>query len=233
MNYSRTLSAARAAVVSMALGAISLPSHASLIITEFLADPASDSAGDANGDGTRSSYQDEFVELVNTAASALDISNWTLSDSTDVRHVFPASSLIPAGGSLVVFGGGTPTGIPGWVYTASSGRLSLNNGGDTISLMNAATLITSLTYGSEGGENEALTRDPFPTADFVPHSEIPGANGALFSPGSLATGMPYAAASDSTEPPAVSVPEPGTLALFAGGVIGLTVCGRRKTAAGA
>ena len=49
------------------------------VINEFLADPASGSAGDANGDGTRSFSEDEFVEIVNDTGSDVDISGLTLS----------------------------------------------------------------------------------------------------------------------------------------------------------
>src|SRR5262245_38769263 len=61
-----------------------------VFINEILADPD----GDANGDGVVSGTQDEFVELVNVSGSFLDISGWTLSDASGVRHTFPPGSVV-------------------------------------------------------------------------------------------------------------------------------------------
>jgi len=163
-------------------------------INEFLADPASGSAGDANGDGVRDASQDEFVEIVNISGSDADISGWTLSDGFSVRHTFPAGSVVPDGCSIVVFGGGTPTGAFGIsvVQTASGGSLGLNNGGDSITLNNGTVDIASVSYGSEGGTDQSLTRDPDITgAGFVGHSVATGSGGALFSPGTLADGTQF------------------------------------------
>ena len=38
-------------------------------------------------------------------ATPLDISGYTISDLVDVRHTFPAGTVVPAGGAVVVFGG--------------------------------------------------------------------------------------------------------------------------------
>ena len=104
-----------------------------VVINEISADPDS-SAGDANGDGTAHFSEDEFVEIVNVSGADLDISGWTISDAVGVRHMFPAGSVITNGCSVVVFGGGTPTGSFGnsLVQTSSSGQLGLNNGGDSL-----------------------------------------------------------------------------------------------------
>lgn len=155
----------------------------SVVINEIHADPASDLSGDANGDGTRDSGDDEFVELVNTGAGALDISGWTLSDGVSTRHTFPAGTVLAAGQAIVVFGGGTPTGAFGasLVQTASSGSLSLNNGGDTVTLADTlAAVIATEIYGSAGGDNQSLTRSPDLTGEFVKHTTV---DTALFSPG--------------------------------------------------
>ena len=70
--------------------------QASIIINEFLADPASGLAGDANGDGVRSTSNDEFVELFNGGDLTVDLTAWLLGDSTKIRHVFrPALNLRP------------------------------------------------------------------------------------------------------------------------------------------
>lgn len=166
---------------------------ASLVINEIHADPAGDLSGDANGDGVRDATQDEFVELVNIGASALDISSWTLSDAVAVRHTFPANTILNPDQAIVVFGGDTPTGGFGGavVQTASSGALGLNNGGDTVTVNDGAQDVATQTYGSEGGGNQSLTRDPDRTGTFVQHSSATGAGGALFSPGTLIDETPF------------------------------------------
>ncbi len=131
-------------------------------INEILADPPADAAGDANGDGERDAADDEFVEIVNCGIVPVDMSGWRLSDGTSVRHVFPESGFIVAPGEFVtVFGGGTPTGFPGKVETATSGGLGLANTGDVISLGDAeGSLVDIHSYGSEGGDDESLIRYP-------------------------------------------------------------------------
>ncbi len=66
-----------------------------LIFNEILADPASDDAGDSNGDGTRSSSQDEFVELANVSADTLDLTGWMLGDDEAINFTFPAGYKLP------------------------------------------------------------------------------------------------------------------------------------------
>ena len=168
-----------------------------LVINEILADPAADLPGDANGDGVRDGSDDEFVEIVNNSDSDMDISGWTLSDAVGVRHTFPAGSVIPANCAIVVFGGGTPTGRFGGavVQTASGGTLGLNNGGDTITLNDGSADRVSAAYGSEGGDNQSLTRDPDITGGFVKHSTAAGSGGALFSPGTMIDGSSFAGCS--------------------------------------
>lgn len=185
-----------ALVVSL-LATVSQPASAGhgadVVINEIHADPAGDISGDANGDGVRHFGDDEFVEIYNSSGSALDISGWTLSDAFSVRHVFPASTIIPEDCAIVVFGGGAPAGVFGGaiVQTASTTALGLNNGGDTVTLNDGSDNVAE-GYGSEGGNNESLTRDPDITGSFVGHSSATGANGALFSPGAMIDGSIFA-----------------------------------------
>lgn len=165
------------------------------VINEIHADPATGNQGDANGDGVRDSTQDEFVEIVNTSGADADISGWTLSDAVGVRHTFPAGSVVADGCSIVIFGGGVPTGAFGisQVQTASSGALGLNNGGDSATLNNGVTDVATAGYGSEGGDNQSLTRDPDISGalPLVRHSDATGSGGALFSPGTPIDGSQF------------------------------------------
>jgi len=155
----------------------------SLVINEINADPdATD--GDANGDGTVDTTEDEFVEIYNTSSASIDISDYTIADANSVRHTFPAGTILPANSFITVFGGGTPTGINGLSQVASTGSFGLNNGGDSVILAdnNGVTLI-NITYGGEAGNNQSIGRSPDFTGPFVEHSTITSNGGALFSPG--------------------------------------------------
>ncbi|MDB3976913.1 lamin tail domain-containing protein [Flavobacteriaceae bacterium] len=164
-----------------------------LIINEFLADP-NGASGDANGDAVVSTSQDEFIEIYNTTLIDIDVSGYMINDSSGLRHTFTSGSVIPAGEVIVVFGGGTPTNIPCLSQTASVGFLGLNNGGDTITLFDASSVVvTSYSYGSEGGDNQSLGRDVDITGDFIKHSQITS-NPVDFSPGRYnETNIPFSA----------------------------------------
>jgi hypothetical protein len=165
-----------------------------LLINEVLYDPAADAAGDANGDGVRDPLADEFVELFNSNP-ALDISGFTLSDAAQVRHTFPAGTIVPSNGVIVVFGGGNPTGSFGGaiVQTATEGQLNLNNAGDILTLRDSLGNVVAVfdINGLSGNPDEAYSRNPDITGDFVQHATIPAANGALFSPGRKVDGSNF------------------------------------------
>jgi len=171
---------------------IDSPGCIPLIINEVHYDPASDITGDANGDGTRDSAEDEFIEFYNDSSVPLDISGYTVSDGAQLRHTFPASTIIPANKMLVVFGGGTPTGSFGGstIQTASEGELNLSNSGDVITIENTNGDVVLIYSSSDTlinhGSNQSVTRSPDFTGGFVLHTD---ANAALlFSPGLLLDG---------------------------------------------
>ena len=113
--------------------------EANVVISEVLADPPNGLAGDANGDSKRDTYEDEFIELYNTGSEAVDISGWRLGDSSalDTFFQFPADVVIAPGSFLVLFGGGTPTGFTGPVYTDDGkiGGNGLTNDGEDVHLI--------------------------------------------------------------------------------------------------
>lgn len=172
-----------------------------IVINELLADPPDGLEGDANHDGVRSGTDDEFIEIVNTSNSALDISGWSIRTKTltgtneTVRHKFAPNSLIPAGDAIVIFGGGAPDADNpqfggSQVLKASSGSLSLSNNGIKVSLRDASdNFIAQFTYGATDdgftGDsiNQSITRSPDIAGDFTRHTQAAGADGRLFSPG--------------------------------------------------
>jgi hypothetical protein len=161
-----------------------------VMINEFLADPPADESGDANGDGKRDGVQDEFIELVSLSASPVDLGGWSVQDGFGTRFTFLAGTDLMPGRALLVFGGEDgairdfAADFGAEVFVADG--LGLNNDGDSLFLVDPdGTVIDTLTYGAEGGDNRSLTRatDGDPDAPFIPH---PG--DSPFSPGTRANG---------------------------------------------
>ncbi len=78
---------------------------------------------------------EEFIELHNAGSSEVDLAGWRLSDAVD--YTFPAGTLLPAGGFLVVN------------QTQFSGTLS--NAGERIRLRNAADVLVDEVSYADGG----------------------------------------------------------------------------------
>lgn len=192
----------RAAISAAICNAAPAQQAPPLIINEYLADPPDGSVGDANGDGTRSASQDEFIELVNDGFEPLDIGGFTISDAAQVRFTFPAGAVIPAGEATVVFGGGNPVGAfgnaaqNGLVFRAGGGGLSLNNGVDSIIIKDhLGNEVTRRDYpAADGSANQSLTRSPDLSGAFVRHATVAESGGALFSPGARINGEPFTVA---------------------------------------
>ncbi|NQS90777.1 MAG: lamin tail domain-containing protein, partial [Chloroflexi bacterium] len=115
-----------------------------------------------------------------------DLGDWELHDGLRLRYIFPEGAILEGGCALVVFGGGAPEGEFGGSQIFTIGSLGLNNSGDTISLWDADEIERlRLVYGSEGGQNQSLTRDPDLSGllPLVLHGQVPEANGKIYSPG--------------------------------------------------
>jgi uncharacterized repeat protein (TIGR01451 family) len=195
------------------------------VINEVLADPPDGLPGDANHDGTRDGLQDEFVEIVNATGSDIDLSNFELlsrgggGSQDTLRHRFAAGTILPAGGAIVVFGGGGPevnssNAVFGGaqVVKASTGSLSLVNSGGVVTLREPTGAVASLfTYGGTTGlnadQNQSLTRSPDITGPFTGHLAAT-ANERAYSPGTRTTGQPFlspAIARIEITPPSASI----------------------------
>lgn len=120
-----------------------------IVFSDFKFDPPAGLSGDFNRDGRRAGVEDEYVALRNSGRIPLCISGWTLGDTQEkYRHVFPLGTRLKPGESLMVFGGGIPTGdFAAQVQWARSGQLSLSNDGDTIELRDSTgRLAQSITW---------------------------------------------------------------------------------------
>ena len=177
-----------------------------ITINEVLADPPAGTNGDANHDGVRNPSQDEFVELVNTTTRDIDISNFEIltratSGISTLRHRFAGGTILSAGTSMIVFGGGNPLASDplfggAQVVKASTGGLSLSNTGGVVTLRDgSAAVLATISYGGlsgiPGNQGQSLTRSPDSSGDFVLHQSAPGSAGRLFSAGTKLDGTAF------------------------------------------
>lgn len=157
-----------------------------LVLNEILSDPN----GDANGDGTLDTSEDEFIEFVNIGDTNLNISGWVISDETSNRHTFPSNTVLKPYQSIVIFDGGTPTGEFGGSIVQTAGNLSLNNTGETISVKDASgNLLIEESYS--GITHESETRSPDLTGTFDDHTTADNDDASTFSPGTRADGSTF------------------------------------------
>ena len=177
------------------------------ILNEVLYDPPGGGPGDtdngdANNDGIRDPFEDEFVEFVNTSNSCINISGCKIFDEENLisnipNHVFPDSTFINPNQAVVVFGGGDTVGPFGGalVFISSNVVLDLQNGsssgpGDKITFTDSSgnILIEFDIDPLSNNPNESYTRDPDLTGLFVQHNSV---SGTLFSPGTRTDGTPF------------------------------------------
>ncbi|MFE0646619.1 lamin tail domain-containing protein [Streptomyces sp. NPDC058877] len=154
---------------------------ANVIINEVLAnEPGSSTAGEA-------------VEIVNTGGTAISLDGWTLRDGTAVRHTFAAGTTLQPGKAITVFGASSaiPSGIA--AVAASTGRLSLSNSGDQVTLRDSTgTTVQSMTYTSSQANSDGVSINRSPdgsaTGSWVKHNTI---SSLSRSPGQHADGTAY------------------------------------------
>jgi len=102
---------------------------AQVVINEVLADPARD----WDGDGAVDSAADEWVEVLNTGSTPVDLAGyWLKDDAADNPRMGLVGVLEP--GQVAVFFGSDALAWQA-AHDAGSGGLSLNNGGDTVHLL--------------------------------------------------------------------------------------------------
>jgi hypothetical protein len=123
---------------------IAVTCTAQVCLNEILADPASD----WDGDGEVNSKTDEWIEIINTGSSTIDLANLRLGDISggyEWRYAF--SGTLDAGEILVVYG----SQVVQWQRDngVSTYGLSLNNSGDTVYLYRLipADTIVADSYG--------------------------------------------------------------------------------------
>lgn len=117
-----------------------------LLINEFM---ASNDGGESNNPNNWypipnqiAGTSDDWIEILNTGASTLDLGGWHLTDdpSDPTKWTFPSPTNVPSGGFLIVYASGS--GVPdanGNLHT----NFKLSSGGENIALIRPAGSIAS------------------------------------------------------------------------------------------
>ncbi len=175
------------------------PLTGELVLNELLADPGSEL--DANKDMIFSSTQDEFIEFVNGTDREILLTNVEVLVKGQVKHTFPPGCLA-AGQAVVVFSGGSigdATAFEGALPVISNGSLTLTNAGAQIALRHNGIILDTVTFGTEGAKDQALTRFPDIIGEWTLHTETPG--GLAMSPGSCSSGNAFPDCDEVIQPP--------------------------------
>ena len=151
-----------------------------LIINEFLADPGT--VNDANGDGTMSTSEDEFVELYNAGEVPVILDGCTLEEGSGIFHRFPEGTILQPEEAYVVFAGGTPTTECNSATANVRNFIGLNNGGDVITVRDPDGRVQAqVRYGTSSptglpaapdDESLALYPDGNLSGGYQPHSAM-------------------------------------------------------------
>lgn len=143
--------------------------------------------------GSSDSSNDEWLELYNPGAAAVDMSGWKIRDDGVDAYTFPAGASIAAKGYLLMEDSEVVTNVPAdYIY-----NMSLANTGDTLQLLDAAGGIID-TVNASGGAWYAGSTTTFATMErkdvLGPDSSANFAsstgNGALASAGGAILGTP-------------------------------------------
>lgn len=165
------------------------PKPGQLVIHEVLMSVPAELQGDANADGRRDAYEDEFVEVLNVSEVTLSLHGVQLISGERARYTFAQDCLEP-GQAAVVFGGPKTAkahNTDGVLWRYAPARLSLSNTKGRVALSDAQRRELFI-FEYEAPQALSYTLSPQYTGTrFVPHTEL---SGALFSPGRCASGQP-------------------------------------------
>jgi len=170
------------------LGFASLASASALSLNEICAGPAHD----WDGSGTFSSRDDEWVEVVNTGATPLDLAGFFLTDGDSIPR-FAFSGVLAANEHRVVFGKDSYDWEKATAHPAFG--LSLSNSGDDVILWQVTGSDTGVVdryhfLAHEAASDRAVGRVPDGTGAWMLFDALNPYTGALTPPGTGCTPTP-------------------------------------------
>lgn len=172
------------------------PNVGDLIINEVNANVAPGPDGDANGDGVRDAYEDEFVELWNTSSTTLRLDGVEVLVGEVAKWKFDEPYCVSPGQAFVLFARGTPNLAPDIPVVNAETRLSLSNSGGILILKREEEILDRFEWGPN--VESSWVRSPEGAIDAmpIPHTMC----GGLFSPGRCCDGTPTQDGCPAAEP---------------------------------
>jgi len=191
----KTMRLAVVLVLLLTLTVFAGSARAQIVLNELMPDPASDwSPTDGNED--YGSLEDEWVEIFNMGSAAVDVTGWRLRDAvSDSSWRFGFDGVLEPGEFFVVYGNEAYQ----WeeVNGYAKNGLSLNNAGDTITLVSAdlVTVVDLVTYESQDvGDDRSWGRVPDGSLNWVCNDGLnpasPPGSGLPPTPGEPNLGAP-------------------------------------------
>jgi len=135
--------------------------RAQVVLNELMPDPASDWSP-TDGNEEYGSLEDEWIEIFNAGSEAVDVTGWRLRDAvSDSSWRFGFSGVLDPGEFFVVYGNEAYEWEDENGYAKNG--LSMNNTGDTITLVSAdhITVVDTVSYTSQDiGDDRSWGRVP-------------------------------------------------------------------------
>jgi hypothetical protein len=158
------------------------PAEQQVVLSEFLANPATTNAAaqfnplHRDPPSTNPSQEDEFIELVNLSNETIDLAGWMIADLVQMRHKFYESFSLTASNAVVIYGGplngSAPNlSVPAFPASESTAGLALNNTGtENILVRNASgNLVLRVVYTDKMiSASGSVSRFPTLNDPFVP-----------------------------------------------------------------
>lgn len=90
----------------------------------------------------------EWIKIINTSDETASIGKWKIFDEAQKTFIFDANQEIPAGGEIIL--------------DYSRTKITLNNGGETITLVNnKGEVVDVLSYSGQVSDDEIITAEAF------------------------------------------------------------------------
>jgi len=159
-------------IATLLLCTVALSLRANIVINEVL-------TFNRNARANGVDYPD-VIELYNTGATSVNVSGFALTDkvSTPTKYVIPSTTIIAAGGYLILFAD-SALASPG-LHTS----FGLNSDGDSLYLLNGATVLDSVTFGPQAPD-VSIGRIPNGTGAFQANTPTIGAANATIALGAI------------------------------------------------
>ncbi|HYI02284.1 lamin tail domain-containing protein [Hyalangium sp.] len=150
-------------------------------------------------------FDQQFVELINTGATAADLGGWKIHDAESyvgaepTRHTFPAGTMLAPGKVYVVYSGASavPAGVPNVDYANGNDGLRMNRGvnvgsnGDTLYLVKPDNSVADSHHYADTYQGISYNRSPDASGSgtWVRHDSLPP--GLSASPGKRVDGTDF------------------------------------------